>query len=410
MYIDLDNFKHINDTLGHATGDGLLRQAAVRLKAVVRQEDTVARLGGDEFLIIVSGLTHSDDANGIAEKISDAFTAPFRVDERELVTSPSIGIAVYPDDATDPTTLLCNSDLAMYEAKDSGRNTYRFFNGAMNADALERLNLLGQLRKAAERNELVLYYQPQIDLKTGAVVGAEALIRWRHPELGLVPPGRFIPIAEESGLIVSIGTWVLQEACRQTKAWQNAGLPRIVTAVNLSALQFRSPDFLQIVTSALQESGLDPACLELELTESILIRDTQPVLEKAKQLKALGLTLSIDDFGTGYSSLSYLKRFPVDKLKVDQSFVRDMATDAEDATLVQAIVHMAKSLGLKTIAEGVESEVVLEQLCSSHCDEAQGYFFGRPMPAEDFADYLHERMCAPAVIPHAIHAHLSRIA
>ncbi|MGE5491464.1 MAG: EAL domain-containing protein [Actinomycetota bacterium] len=392
MYIDLDNFKQVNDTLGHNAGDALLQQAAARLQAAMRDEDTVARLGGDEFLIVLNGLAHGDDTSNIAEKIVSAFAAPFQVEDRELVTSPSIGIAIYPDDGTDATELLRNADLAMYEAKEAGRNTYRFFDRKMNADAVERMNLLGKLRGAAERGELVLHYQPQVDLHTGAVVGAEALLRWYHPELGLVPPGRFIPIAEDSGLIVPIGTWVLQEACRQAVAWQRAGLPPVVVAVNLSAVQFRTPEIYDTVVSALEESGLDARWLELEITESILIRDTESVLEKATRLKELGLKLSIDDFGTGYSSLSYLKRFPVDKLKVDRSFVRDMATDPEDAALVQAIVQMAKTLGLKTIAEGVETQAVLDHLRLSHCDEVQGFFFGRPMPAEDFETYLFKRI------------------
>ncbi|HZX30494.1 MAG TPA: EAL domain-containing protein, partial [Rhodocyclaceae bacterium] len=391
MYIDLDNFKQVNDTLGHDAGDTLLQQAAARLQAAMRDEDTVARLGGDEFLIVLNGLAHGDDTSNIAEKVISAFAAPFQVEERELVTSPSIGIAIYPDDGTDATELLRNADLAMYEAKEAGRNTYRFFDRKMNADAVERMNLLGKLRGAAERGELVLHFQPQVDLRTGAVIGAEALLRWYHPELGLVPPGRFIPIAEDSGLIVPIGTWVLQEACRQAVAWQRAGLPPVVVAVNLSAVQFRTPDIYDTVVAALAESGLDARWLELEITESILIRDTESVLEKATRLKELGLKLSIDDFGTGYSSLSYLKRFPVDKLKVDRSFVRDMATDPEDAALVQAIVQMAKTLGLKTIAEGVETQPVLDHLRLSDCDEVQGFFFGRPMPAEDFETYLLRR-------------------
>ncbi|HJW26312.1 MAG TPA: EAL domain-containing protein [Rhodocyclaceae bacterium] len=391
MYIDLDNFKQVNDTLGHTTGDGLLRQAAARLQAAMREEDTVARLGGDEFLIILNGLAHGDDTSAVAEKIIAAFAAPFPVDDRELVTSPSIGIAIYPDDGSDATELLRNADLAMYEAKEAGRNTYRFFDRKMNADAVERLNLLGKLRGAGDRHELVLHFQPQIDLHTGTVIGCEALLRWFHPEMGLVAPGRFIPIAEDSGLIVAIGNWVLREACRQAVAWQRAGLPPLVMAVNLSAVQFRHPDIYDTVVSALAETGLHPSCLELEITESILIRDTESVLEKATRLKELGLKLSIDDFGTGYSSLSYLKRFPVDKLKVDRSFVQDMATDSEDAALVQAIVQMAKTLGLKTIAEGVEDLPVLEKLRACHCDEVQGFLFGRPMPADDFQAYLERR-------------------
>lgn len=383
LFLDLDNFKTINDSLGHLTGDALLREVARRLTECVRDTDTIGRLGGDEFLVILPDLPDSDAVAPVLVKLLARLADSFEIDEQELNTSASIGIALYPDDGADFETLLKKSDMAMYRAKAAGRNTYRFFDDQMNVEAVEHLRLRNGLRKALARDEFVLHYQPQIDIASGTLIGAEALIRWNHPERGLVPPGRFIPIAEDSGLIVPIGEWVLQEACRQAVAWGRAGIPGLVIAVNLSAVQFRRGDIEQSVVAALEASGLDPALLELELTESILISDSENILDIVQRLKALGVKLSIDDFGTGYSSLSYLKRFQVDKLKIDQSFVRDLATDMEDAAIVRAIIQMAGSLGLITIAEGVEDQLMLEQLRQFGCDEAQGYYFARPMPADD---------------------------
>ena len=388
LFIDLDKFKTINDSLGHVIGDGLLKAASLRLRECLRDTDTLSRQGGDEFLIVLNNMPDTESITVVSEKILARLAEPFAIDQHELAISLSIGIAVYPDDGKDFDTLLKQSDTAMYQAKDSGRNTYRFHTEQMNIDAIEHLRMRNGLRRAVEQGEFVLHYQAQINLATGAVMGAEALIRWNHPELGMVPPDRFISIAEDSGLIVPIGDWVLREACRQAVAWRSAGLPELQIAVNLSAVQFKRDEVEKSVTQALAESGLDPALLELELTESILIRDTEKVLAAVQRLKKLGVKFSIDDFGTGYSSLSYLKRFNVDKLKIDQSFVRDMADDPNDAAIVGAIIQMAKSLGLTTIAEGVEDERQLSQLRLLYCDEAQGYYFARPMPAAEFANFI----------------------
>ena len=388
FFLDLDNFKTINDSLGHAVGDALLKEIASRLNECVRDTDTISRQGGDEFLIVVQDLPDAEAASPVLLKIMERLQDPFHADGHELSTSVSIGIALYPEDGADFDTLLKKADMAMYRAKESGRNAYRYFDEQMNVEAVDHLSMRNGLRKALERDEFVLHYQPQIDLASGAVVGVEALIRWNHPESGMIAPARFIPVAEESGLIVPIGAWVMKEACRQAMAWRRAGLPQLTMAVNLSAVQFRRGDVEQTLISALEESGFDPAFLELELTESILIHNTESVLATVKRLKLLGVKLSIDDFGTGYSSLSYLKRFAVDKLKIDQSFIRDLASDPDDAAIVRAIIQMARSLNLKTIAEGVEDHEMLEHLRIFHCDEAQGYYFARPMPAEEFVRYL----------------------
>jgi diguanylate cyclase (GGDEF)-like protein len=391
FFLDLDGFKTINDSLGHGVGDALLRQIAERLRSCVRESDTICRLGGDEFLVLLSNVSSADDTVPVLLKLLESLREPVYVDGRELSTSVSIGAAIYPDDGRDFDTLLKKADMAMYRAKDAGRNTYRYFNEQMNDEAVEQLALRSDLRHALERSEFVLHYQPQIDLTTGRVLGAEALVRWNHPVQGLVPPGRFIPAAEESGLIIPLGAWVMQEACRQTAAWRRAGLPPLVMAVNLSAVQFRRGDVEQTVTSVLEMAGLPPQALELELTESILIHESENVLATVRRLKQQGVRFSIDDFGTGYSSLSYLKRFEIDKLKIDRSFVRDLAVDADDAAIVRAIIQMARSLGLSTIAEGVETDEMLSRLRAFGCDEAQGYYFARPMPAQEFEHYLREQ-------------------
>ncbi len=388
LFLDLDNFKTINDSLGHATGDALLKAVATRLRDSVRNTDTISRQGGDEFLLLLPDTSDAEAVTDIAEKVLRKLNAPFEVEGYQLSTSASIGIAVYPDDGSDFDTLLKKADTAMYQAKKAGRSTYRFYTEQMNVDAVEHHHMLTGLARALERNEFVLYYQPQIDIASGAVIGAEALIRWRHPERGLVAPGLFIPLAEDSGHIVPIGEWVLREACRQAAAWQQAGLPELLMAVNLSAVQFKRSNLERSITRALADSGLRPELLELELTESILIQDTENMLGTVHRIKALGVKLSIDDFGTGYSSLSYLSRFAVDKLKIDQSFVRDMVDNPGNAAIVRAIIQMAKSLNLKTIAEGVEDESLLAPLRLHRCDEAQGYHFARPMPADEFARYL----------------------
>ena len=389
LFFDLDNFKIINDSLGHTIGDALLKAVAARIGECTRETDTVGRLGGDEFLLVVGNAFHLEEITRVSEKILERMAEPFDIEGYELTTTVSMGVAVYPDDGEDFDTLLKKADTAMYKAKEAGRNTYRFHTRQMNAEALEHLTIRNGLRQALELGQFVLHFQPQIDLATGRPVGAEALIRWQHPELGLVPPARFISIAEDSGLIVPIGEWVLREACRQAVAWRTAsGMSHLVCAVNLSARQFKGGNLEKSVTSALADTGLDPACLELELTESILLHDTDNVLATVTRLKSIGVKLSIDDFGTGYSSLSYLKRFAVNKLKIDQSFVRGMADDPNDAAIVRAIIQMARSLGLRTIAEGVEDERLRSLLLIQHCDEAQGYHFARPMPAAELLRYL----------------------
>jgi diguanylate cyclase (GGDEF)-like protein len=390
MFLDIDNFKLVNDTLGHAMGDALLSRVATRLSQCVRDTDSIGRQGGDEFLVVLSKTDGPDAISAVAEKIIDAMQMPFEVEGHPLSASLSIGIAVFPADGTDPDALVRKADAAMYHAKEAGRNTYRFFSERMNLDSAEHLKLRTDMRKAIEQNEFVLYYQPQIDLASGAIVGVEALIRWHHPEFGLTPPGRFIPIAEACGSIVPIGEWVLREACRQAAAWQAEGLPAMLMAVNLSVVQFRRGNLEETISRALNDSGLEPRWLELELTESILLQDTAHMLQLIQRLKTLGINLSIDDFGTGYSSLSYLRELAVDKLKIDQSFIRDMAHNPGSASIVRAVAQMARSLHLRTIAEGVEEPLVIDLLRECGCDEAQGYHFAHPMPAEDCAAFIRE--------------------
>ncbi|HET8693678.1 MAG TPA: EAL domain-containing protein [Aquabacterium sp.] len=382
VFMDLDHFKTINDSLGHAVGDQLLQRVATSLREHVREADTVSRQGGDEFLLILKDLPDVDTVVPIVSKLLAELCVPVMLAGRELTTSASMGIAMYPHDGQDFETLSQKADTAMYRAKAEGRNTYRFFDDRMNQESIERLTLLQELRRALEHKQFVLHYQPQIDLQTRRVVGMEALIRWQHPEKGLIPPNVFIPIAEESGLIVPMGDWVIEEAARQSVALTAQGLPAIPVAVNLSALQFRRGNLEEVVAQALKQSGLSPSLLELELTESVLISDTESVENRLRGLQRMGVTLSIDDFGTGYSSLSYLNRFSVDKLKIDQSFVRDLNRNPDDVGIVRAIIQMASSLGLKTIAEGVETETMAELLTQLGCDEAQGYYFARPMPAD----------------------------
>ncbi len=388
VFMDLDNFKKINDSLGHAAGDALLKEVATRLKRCVRDTDTISRQGGDEFVLVLGGLHGAEGSLPVLTKIMETLQEPFVCEGNELSTSASMGVALYPQDGDCFDILRKKADMAMYRAKEAGRNTYRFFDEAMDDEAVEHLLMRSGLRRAIERGEFVLHYQPQVDIASGRVVGVEALLRWEHPEFGLVPPARFIPVAEESGLIVPIGAWVIEEACRQAMVWRRAGLPDLVMAVNLSAAQFRRNGIEETVAQALQRSGLVPALLELELTESILLQDVEQVLATVQRLKQLGVQLAIDDFGTGYSSLSYLKRFDIDKLKIDQSFIRDLASDPDDAAIVRAIIQMAHSLGLRAIAEGVETAELLQQLRGFGCDEAQGYHYARPMPAAQAERYL----------------------
>ncbi len=392
VLLDLDHFKNINDTLGHAVGDQLLRAVADILLNTLRQSDTVSRPGGDEFLMVLKDLPDADAATPVVTKVLEELGKPLSVNGQDLSISASMGIAMAPNDGEDFDTLLQRADTALYRSKDEGRNTYRFFDDRMNAEAMERLTMRNGLRRALELGQFVLHYQPQVDLASGRVFGVEALIRWQHPEWGLVPPGKFIPVAEDSGLIVPIGDWVIEEACRQAVAWSRKGLPPLPVAVNLSALLFKRGEVESVVSQALAASGLPPAQLELELTESVLISDVESVETRLKGLKALGVKLAIDDFGTGYSSLSYLKRLSVDKLKIDQSFVRDLERHPEDVAIVRAIIQMAKGLGLSTIAEGVETLAMMQQLRTLGCLEGQGYWFAKPMPASVFEDWLRQAL------------------
>jgi len=390
LFIDLDNFKNINDSLGHDAGDALLIQVASRLTGSVREGDTVARQGGDEFVLLLSEIRAEDNVSAITQKLLKALSAPFDIGGRELHITCSIGIASYPKDGEDNQTLLKNADAAMYRAKELGRNNAQYYAAEMNVRAMERLMLENSLYHALERNEFLLNYQPQVDLRTGEIVGMEALVRWQHPDLGLVSPARFIPVAEDSGLIVPLGEWVLRTACAQNKAWQRAGLKPISVAVNLSARQFRQPNLVEMVAGILSETGLDPTHLDLEVTESLVMQNVEATIVTLGRLKAMGIKLSIDDFGTGYSSLNYLKRFPIHTLKIDQTFVRDITTDPSDAAIAKTIIAMAHELGLMVIAEGVETEEQKSFLRLHRCDEMQGYLFSRPVPAAEFENLLRE--------------------
>jgi diguanylate cyclase (GGDEF)-like protein/PAS domain S-box-containing protein len=384
LFLDLDHFKNINDSLGHDVGDRLLLAVGKRLTENVREVDTVARFGGDEFALLLDFFEDNRALATVAQKLIDALARPFQIGEHQFFISASIGISCYPQDGKDIEVLFKNADTAMYRAKTEGRNNYQFFSVEMNARMLENLLMSNGLRRALERGEFLLHFQPRLDLVTGRVSGAEALIRWANPEMGLVPPGRFIPLAEESGLIEPIGEWVLKAACRQMRAWLDAGLPMERIAVNLSARQFRHPDLTRRVAAILRETGLPARHLELEVTESMVMHDPEKTTALLAGIKAMGIAIAIDDFGTGYSSLSYLKRFPIDFLKIDQSFVRGVPDDADDAAIVRAIVAMAKSLKLRVIAEGVETPEQRAFLEAQGCEEGQGYLFSRPVPAADF--------------------------
>lgn len=397
LYLDLDRFKTINDSLGHVAGDRLLQAVAERLQSCVRETDTICRQGGDEFIIVLTDLADIEAAARIAEKILRYLSEPFDIDGHALGTSFSIGIAIYPGDGDSPEVMMKNADTAMYHAKESGRNTYRFFTETMNANALERLQMENYLRQALARNELLLHFQPQVQLETGRIMGAETLIRWQSPVLGFVPPGRFISIAEESGLIVPIGRWVLREACLRAKQWYDKGFEDVSVAVNISALQFRRDDIVASVKQVLADSELPPEYLELELTESLLMQHAEDVLETVQRLKDLGVRLSIDDFGTGYSSLSYLKRFAVDRLKIDQGFVRDMVNDPDDAAIVRAIIQLGRSLKLDVIAEGAENRAQIDFLIKEGCREVQGYYYCPPVSHEVFMNVLQQGVIQPPV-------------
>jgi diguanylate cyclase (GGDEF)-like protein len=414
LFLDLDGFKHINDSLGHAIGDKLLQSIARRLVACVRGSDTVSRQGGDEFVVLLSEVERSEDAAIAASKIAQAVAGPHSIeqhdfhvdivaaagrmleavgephsiDRHELHVTASMGLSVYPDDGLDAETLIQNADTAMYQAKENGRQSFQFFQPDMNVRAVERQFIEESLRRAVQRNEFALHYQPVIDLTTGEITGAEALIRWTHPTRGLVPPLQFIPVAEDSGLIVPIGAWVLREACAQAQAWVDAGLPAMTMAVNVSAVEFRNETFLENLFAILGDTGLSPTSLVVELTESVLMKHAESAASILRALRERGIQVAIDDFGTGYSSLGYLRKFPLDALKIDQSFVRQISIAGEDRVIVTAVIGMARSLNLRVIAEGVETLEELEFLQAHHCDEMQGYYFSRPVPPDQFVELL----------------------
>jgi diguanylate cyclase (GGDEF)-like protein len=388
LFVDVDRFKHINDTLGHVIGDKLLVSIARRLVAGVRHSDTVSRQGGDEFVVLLSTVAHAEDAAFSAQKILTALAMPHRIEHRDLEVTLSVGISVYPDDGTDAETLVKNADIAMLNAKENGRNNYQFFKSRMNEHALERQSLESGLRHALERGEFVLHYQPKMDLQTESLTGAEALIRWRQPQRGTVLPEHFIPIAEQCGYIVPIGRWVLREACRQRRSWLDAQLAPIPVAINISAVELRSKNFVEYVRTTLEETELDPGYLEFELTETALMQDPESTVVVLRALKEMGVQLTLDDFGTGYSSLSYLKRFPIDALKIDKSFVGGLCTDPGDAKIVSAVINMGRSFHLQVIAEGVETREQFLILQGQNCGEGQGYYFQAPTAAGEFAKLL----------------------
>lgn len=400
MVIDIDNFKRINDTLGHGCGDQLLQKVAERLVGCVRKSDylsrpateegteVVARLGGDEFTILLTCFNREEDSAKVASRIIAKTAQPYQLDEHEVFVTLSIGIATYPDDGINQDTLFKNADTAMYHAKSLGKNTFQFYRKTMNESALKRLNLENQLYKALEQNEFQLYYQPQVDMRTGGVIGVEALLRWIHPELGIIPPQEFISIAEENGLIVPITDWVLKEACRQNRSWQIDGLPPLRMAVNISTQIFKQRDLPAMIAATLEETGLQPRFLEVEITESLMLNNVDGTIQILKQVRDMGVSISIDDFGTGYSSFSYLKQLPVNAIKIDRSFVKDLPGNPEDIAIVKAIIATSHSLSLKVIAEGVETVEQREFLAAHNCDEYQGYLFSRPQPAGDIAQLI----------------------
>jgi diguanylate cyclase (GGDEF)-like protein/PAS domain S-box-containing protein len=388
LSLDIDRFKYVNDTLGHAMGDLLLRSVTERLFGCLRETDTLARVGGDEFTIILTDLGDPAEAVAVAEKLLAAFAQPFMLGEIELFVTSSIGIAISPNDGDNLTDLIKNADTAMYRAKELGRNNYQLYDPKMSAPTAQSLSLMSDLRKALDRGEFVVYYQPQIHVKTGELIGVEALLRWQHPQRGMISPAQFIPLAEETGLIVPIGEWVLRTACAQVKAWAEAGFPEMRVAVNLSARQFMRDDLVEVVERVLRDTGLKPHLLELEITESMTMHNVERAIQILHGLKNLGVMISLDDFGTGYSSLSYLKHFPIHMLKIDQSFVRDITVDPDDAAIVNSIIALAHALQLNVIAEGVETEEQLAYLVEQGCFEMQGYLFSPPLPVQSLENLI----------------------
>jgi diguanylate cyclase (GGDEF)-like protein/PAS domain S-box-containing protein len=397
LFLDLDRFKDINDSFGHSVGDLLLQNVAERFKSGVRKQDTVGRLGGDEFLIVLTNVKEIANASVAAERFMHAMSAKFVIQGRSLSISCSIGISMFPEDGMDGESLLRNADAAMYSAKDSGRNNFRFFTEDMNAQAVERVTLENDLRQALDKNELFLVYQPQMNIVTGKIIGLEALLRWQHPTLGLMPPDRFIRIAENCGLIIPIGEWVLRTACAQVRKWQDEGIPAVSIAINVSTVQFRQKGFCELIRRVVNEMGLDPQYLQLELTESIFLDDADETLSLIQKLKAMGLTLAIDDFGTGYSNFNYLRQFRISKLKIDRSFIRDVAVNPDYVAITTAIISMAKSLNIKVLAEGVEDEAQMSFLRAHQCDEIQGYYFSKPLAVDKVAAKLRGHTPEPHV-------------
>jgi len=388
MLVDLDRFKTINDTLGHDAGDLLLRQVAQRLATTVQAGDTVGRTGGDEFTIIQRDLENVQQAADMAQKILTTLEKPFRLQGRNYYVGASIGISVFPLDDENVDSLLKNAETAMYKAKQEGRKNYQFFTADMQLTLLKQLSLENNLRHALENNEFRIEYQPKVNLRTGAIMGAEALLKWDHPQLGLVSPTQFIPLAEETGSITAVGEWVLRNACQQCKSWQHSPYHPVRVAVNLSAYQFRQQKLVDRIATILDDTGLRPQFLEIEITETVLMQSTPETLQRLRDLKSLGIHISIDDFGTGFSSLSYLKQLPIDSLKIDQSFVRDIPADSNDVAITRAIIVLAHTLQLNVIAEGVETQEQLQFLVAENCDEMQGFYFSRPIPSEKFAELL----------------------
>ena len=391
LLIDVDQFKVFNDSFGHATGDELLRMIAERLVTQVRGNDVIAGLGGNQFAVLLTGLAHPEDASIIAGKLMKALEPAFDIEGHEVFVTISTGIVIFPGDGEDSESLLQNAEKSMYSAKAKGRNGYQFFTSSIQSSAIHRLELESELRKAIEREEFVLHYQPQVDTQTGRVLGMEALIRWQHPEKGMVPPFHFIPAAEETGIIVPIGEWVIYEACRQTKAWQDDGLSNLKVAVNLSARQFSDNQLLSKISKALEQTGLAANCLEMEITESIIMQDIERTIELLEKLAEMGMDLAIDDFGTGYSSLNYLKRFPINKLKIDKSFIDDVIKGKDDAKIVSAIIGLSHNLNLNVICEGVEDADQHGWLQQHECNEIQGYYFSKPLPADEFEAFVRQR-------------------
>ncbi|MBK9607159.1 MAG: EAL domain-containing protein [Betaproteobacteria bacterium] len=388
LFLDLDRFKHINDTLGHEAGDQLLQQVAVRLKACLRDSDTVARLGGDEFVVLLPDLDDERYVATVAQKALAAIASPFAVLGREFRVTASVGISVYPQDGQDEQTLTKNADIAMYQAKEDGKNNFRFYSDALNANTLERLTLESSLRHALEHNEFELHYQAKREIRSGRITGMEALLRWQHPDLGTVAPMQFIPVAEETGLIVPIGKWVLLTACRQNVAWQRAGQAPLCMAVNLTPRQFADENLLADLAAILAATGMDAQLLELEISEGMLMRDVPKTMRILTALKTMGVRIAIDDFGIGYSSLSNLRQFPLDTIKIDRSFIRDVASVDADKALTEAIIAMGRTLSLTVVAQGVETREQAEFLRRNACDELQGFYFNKPVPAEQFGELL----------------------